>query len=299
MNKLAFDFSPLEELLDEKFRSRGLRVFVKRDDLLHPEVSGNKWRKLKYHIQAYQKGAYQGILSFGGAFSNHLAATAAACHELGIKSVGIIRGKHVDIGNPTLSHCMEHGMELRPVSIAEYDKYARNAIAFPGYESFMKIIEGGEGKLGVKGCSEIKDEIEEDFDTIMVPIGTGTSFIGVLESLEQNQKIIGVSAVKGADIHSYIEEKIVTYELPKSSNWTVIEENYFGGFAKVDKSLLDFKKDFEAKHGIVLDYIYTAKMFYHLFRLIEEAYFKEGSKIICIHTGGIQGNKGMEMRLKL
>ncbi len=298
-NSLRLSASPEQELHHELLRVAGVRLFVKRDDLLHDEVSGNKWRKLKYHIEEYFSGDYDGILTYGGAYSNHLAATAAACAELKIPCIAMIRGTYVDLNNITLSRCRNLGMQLKAIDIKAYDALARNIHPHPDFPKFLAIPEGGAGKLAIKGCTEILDELKEDYDMLICPLGTGTTFAGLLAGLSSGQTGIAVAAIKGANINLHVKQVLEEHAIQVSCQWEVLPEDQFGGFAKLNDELPKFKTWFETSFDIPLDYIYTAKMMSRIFERIRSGYFKKGTKILCLHTGGLQGNRSMEERYGL
>lgn len=298
-NKLRIAASPVQELKSEALKKRKLRLFVKRDDLLHPEVSGNKWRKLKYHVEAFYESKKEGVLTYGGAFSNHLAATAAACHALKIPCIGIVRGEYAKDDNPSLSRCKYFGMQLKMLPKSEYDAFARNTKEHPDFLKYFAIPEGGATKEGVRGCSEILSEIDEHLDFVYSPLGSGTTFAGLVSSLKSHQKGIAVAAIKAPELDAFFRDKLREFGIPDNGQWEVIPEQRFGGFAKIGEELIRFKKHFEKEHGFALDFIYTAKMFFELFRRIEEEAFPENSSILCLHTGGIQGNASIEERYKL
>ncbi len=285
-------YSPIiQKISSNLFLEKKINVSVLRLDLIHPSVSGNKWFKLKYNIAEAKKYNQNTILTFGGAFSNHIHATAAACKLTGIKSIGVIRGERASENNSTLSFAKQNGMQLHFVSRDEYRK--KDSEEFINelkskFGNFYLIPEGGNNELGEKGCEEIiKDDF--DFDYLFCACGTNTMFNGLsrrdsfgTKKIKPHQKIMGIRVIK-----SNLKE-------PGINN-----DYSFGGYAKHTQELLDFKKQFEKQNNIPLDYVYTAKLFYAVNNLISKNYFEEGAKILIIHSGGLQGNDGYEQRYNL
>lgn len=272
----------------------GIELFVKREDLLHPVISGNKFRKLKYNLQkAKQIGATK-LLTFGGAFSNHIVAVAGAGKEYGFETIGVIRGEElVDkvSENPSLAFASEQGMQLHFVNRTAYQdkanpKFIAELQALFG--TFYLIPEGGTNHLAIKGCEEILTPTDKStFDFVCCPVGTAGTISGVINSASPSQKIIGFSSLKGG----FLSEVIRSFVVRK--NWTVITEYHFGGYAKMDAALILFMNEFFEKTQILLDPVYTAKMMFGIFDLIQKGYFPPHSKIVAIHTGGLQGISGM------
>lgn len=264
-------------------------IGVLRLDLLHPEISGNKWFKLKYNLEQATKENKNTIITFGGAFSNHIAATAVACKLAGLKSIGIIRGEETSSNNPTLSLAKENGMELLLVSRDEYSQKVDGAylqrLRYMYPEAFV-IPEGGDNKLGQKGCEEILRQETGDYSTIFCAYGTGTTFKGLAKSLTPSQYITAVNVLK--------------YEANAHEPQTQILNNYhFGGYAKHTIELLDFKLWFENSYSMPLDYVYTCKLFFAAFDLMKHQKLDKQKAILIIHSGGLQGNKGYEERYNL
>ncbi|MCD6018079.1 MAG: 1-aminocyclopropane-carboxylate deaminase [Bacteroidetes bacterium] len=268
---------------------KGYRIGVLRLDLIHPEISGNKWFKLRYNLEQAKKENKDTIITFGGAFSNHIAATAVACKLEDLKSIGIIRGEETSANNPTLSLAKQNGMELLFVSRDEYSQKTdggylqRLRYMYP--EAFV-VPEGGDNRLGQKGCEEILTEEMSGYATIFCAYGTGTTFKGLTKSLLPSQQLIAVNVLK--------------YEARVSEPQTsILNEYHFGGYAKHTDVLLDFKSWFENEYQISLDYVYTSKLFFAVFDLINQNKFNKEEKILIIHSGGLQGNKGYEERYNL
>jgi 1-aminocyclopropane-1-carboxylate deaminase len=258
-----------------------------RLDQVHTIVAGNKWFKLKYNIEEALNKRSDTLLSFGGAYSNHLHALAYAGKLFGLKTIGFVRGDIVD--NPTLQDCKAWGMELKFVSRVAYrEKTSHHFLAKlkQMYPNAFIIPEGGDNDLGQKGCEEIVDKKHKElYDTICVAIGTGTTFKGIRKSTEQN--MLGFCALKNGQ---YLNEELLQYKAAQSE---IYFDQHFGGFGKFDPSLLSFMTSFKKKYGIELDLIYNAKMFYKLqHRLMDPEYAT--NKVLVIHTGGTQGNRSQK-----
>lgn len=284
----------LQQLTSVRLSSLGVKIALLRLDRLHPLISGNKWFKLKYNLEAAKETSYKKVLTFGGVWSNHILSAAAACNLAGFNSVGIIRGEN--ISTPTLLQAREQGMELHFISRENYRKKEESAFLARLAEQFgypYIVPEGGDNNLGIKGCKEILPLCAYDeFTHICCAVGTGTTLAGLIESASPRQKIIGFPALKNAD---YLREKIadtLTKEA-QEKDWQLIMDYHFGGFAKKPPVLIDFIKEFYAVHHIPLDLVYTAKMMYGIMDLTEKGYFPTGSKIVAIHTGGLQGNRSL------
>lgn len=285
----------IQQLQNIKLTSQ---LWLKPEYEIHPEVSGNKIRKLKYNLEAAVREGFEGVLTFGGAFSNHIAATAAAGKLLDISTVGIIRGeelaKDIDL-NPTLSYAKASGMDLDFISRAAYRN--KNEVSFLKslnikYPNFYIIPEGGTNARAVRGCSEILTEKDRDFDVICCAVGTGGTISGLINSSLPHQKIIGFPALKGAFLNEDIRK------FAQHSNWELCPDYSFGGYAKVNQELIQFINQFKNDFGIPLDPVYTAKMMFGIDDLVKKGFFSRSTKILAIHTGGLQGISGMNDYLK-
>ncbi|MBA4135123.1 MAG: 1-aminocyclopropane-1-carboxylate deaminase [Flavobacterium sp.] len=273
-------------------------LYIKREDLLHPHISGNKFRKLYYNLQKAKEDNYSTLLTFGGAFSNHILAVAAAGKENGMKTIGIIRGEELRdkvSSNPTLNKASEFGMVFDFVSREDYRK--KNEEAFlqrlkEQFGDFYLLPEGGTNNLAVKGCEEILEETDADFDFICCAVGTGGTVSGIINSSKVSQQVLGFPALKG----DFLTEDICKFVT--QSNWQLVTDYHFGGYAKVTGELIEFINDFYQKFQVPLDPIYTGKMAFGVLDLIEKNKFPKGSKILMIHTGGLQGIAGMNVLLK-
>jgi len=283
--------SPLEKL-DHPFLSQ---LWVKRDDLIDPYISGNKWRKLKYLLAAAQSQGKNHLVTFGGAYSNHLVATASAAARAGIKSTAFVRGDAVT--NQMLLLCKLFGMRL---IFTDRDSYKNKQVLFDAHfsddsQAFF-IDEGGASEEAVRGCAELIAELPESFDHIFCAAGTGTTAAGLLRGvLEQGltSSIQVIPVLKGG---TFITAEITRYT-GTSSQLHVHTEYHFGGYAKTTEPLLIFMRDFIAKHGLLIDPVYTAKMFYAIEDLALKGTINKDSKILAVHTGGLLGIWGMQDKL--
>ena len=283
--------------------SRGISLTVKREDQLHAEISGNKFRKLKYNVLEAKKQGLETLLTFGGAFSNHIAATAAAGKINNLKTVGVIRGDELAKDfqqtiqtNDTLRSAHENGMQFKFVSRASYQKKDEKRFLDEikkEFGDFYLIPEGGTNTLAIKGCEEILTLADSDFDYICVGVGTGGTIAGLINAAKEHQKVLGFSALKG----DFLTQEIEKYT--SKSNWNLIAEYHFGGYGKIKPELITFINQFKDRTNSPIYPIYTGKMLYGITAMMQTNYFKENSKILAIHTGGLQGIKGMNERLRL
>lgn len=283
---------------DQSNISVGNQVFIKPEYLNHPYISGNKYRKLKFNILEAKRVSQESLLTFGGAFSNHIAAVAFAGKEYGFKTIGVIRGEElfdkIDT-NETLNFAKQCGMQFKFVSRIQYrDKTNENFIEKLKNEfgEFYLIPEGGTNELAIKGCEEILTDADKAFDFVCCAVGTGGTISGLINSSHPNQKILGFPALKG----NFLNEEISKFAI--GSNWELITDYHFGGYAKINEDLISFINNFKTDYKIPLDPIYTGKMMYGIFDLLEKGFFPKGSKILAIHTGGLQGIEGMNTLLK-
>lgn len=275
-----------------------VRLFLKREDLIHPFVSGNKFRKLKYNLAEAKKQKHRTLLTFGGAFSNHIAAVAAAGKIHGFQTIGIIRGEEIASKlniNPTLQFATENGMRLKFVTRENYRKKTTSEFLtqlIQEFGRFYSIPEGGTNDLAVKGCEEIITESEKDFDIICCAVGTGGTISGISKGAYTHQKILGFPALKGNFLPEEIQKYVTT------SNWELINKYHFGGYGKVTDELITFINVFKERTNIPLDPIYTGKMLFGIIDLIKNGHFAKQNRILAIHTGGLQGIQGMNQRLQ-
>lgn len=293
--------APIEKVPLPKYKEHNVQLFVKREDMLHTYISGNKWRKLKYNLKAAREQGQQTLLTFGGAFSNHIAAVAAAGQEYGFKTVGIIRGEeHVPL-NPSLQFAQAQGMQLQYMEREIYRKKGTPELVEKlreQYGAFYLLPEGGTNKLAVKGCAEITQEFEHDhFDFVCTACGTGGTLAGLLVGMDRRAQLLGFPALKGGSfLKAEIDQLTKNYNNQIYHNFQLITDYHFGGYAKWKPELINFINLFRDTTGIPLDPIYTGKMFYGIIDLIEKQYFKPGTRLLAIHTGGLQGIKGFNKR---
>jgi len=277
---------------------KNIQLFIKREDLIHPFISGNKYRKLKYNLHEAQRQQKTTLLTYGGAFSNHIAATAYTGKLNGFNTIGVVRGEELKDKietNPTLVFAKKNGMDFHFVSREVYRKKTnpkfQNNLKMK-FGDFYLIPEGGTNDLAVKGCEEILDKETSCFDYICTCVGTGGTISGLINASEKHQKILGFPALKGG----FLQEDICKFAT--QNNWDLVTDYHFGGYAKINADLVSFINDFKSQYGIQLDPIYTAKMLFGLVDMIAKGQFKEGVKILAVHTGGLQGIAGMNLRLK-
>ncbi len=296
--------SPLRRLQSPFLEQANIQLYVKRDDLIHPQFGGNKWRKLKYNLEYAREKQFDTLLTFGGAWSNHIYATAAAGKYFGFSTVGLIRGEEHKPLNTTLSFAKDCGMQLHYINRSEYRHKAEAAYQNKIKQQFGDVYilpEGGSNSLALRGCAEtvkeISNEIEKPFDIICCASGTGATLAGLISAINPGQTAIGFSALKGGEFLNHEVETFLQREKTNSStkNWRIETGFHFGGYAKINDALIQFMSDFQLQHGFALDAVYTGKMFYGLFELIKAKRFKPGTSIIAIHSGGLQGNKGFNL----
>lgn len=287
-------FSPVHQLNDPLFDEHQLKVFIKRDDLIHPIISGNKWRKLKYVLERAQAGGKTHLVTFGGTYSNHLLALAAAAARFGFKSTGIVRGEEVT--NDTLFLCRLHGMQLLFTDRDSYrDKQALFHKHFADDTNAFFIDEGGASAEGAKGCSELIGELPETYDHIFCASGTGTTAAGIINGIQSKQLPTTFHAVPVFKNGDFIREEINRF-LTTPADYQLHTAYHFGGYGKTDETLINFVKQFVTRTGILIEPVYTGKMLYALYDLAAKGAFKPGSKILAIHSGGIWGLLGMKGR---
>ncbi|MCK2243708.1 MULTISPECIES: 1-aminocyclopropane-1-carboxylate deaminase/D-cysteine desulfhydrase [unclassified Crossiella] len=281
--------SPLVELHDERAQRRGVELYLKRDDLIHPELRGNKWRKLQHNITAAKEQGFKRLLTFGGAFSNHVSATAAAGSHFGFETIGVIRGEeHLPL-NDTLAQAGGHGMTLTYLDRQTYRNKTDPVVLQRLHEElgdFYLVPEGGSNALALKGCAELPAEITIPFNVICCAVGTGGTLAGIAHGLQQGQRALGFAALKGGDfLNSDVDQLQHDAFGSTSGNWLIETEFHFGGFAKRKPELADFIADFQARHGIQLDWVYVAKMLYGVFTLIDRGRFAPGTRVVAVITG--------------
>jgi len=282
----------------QDIRFKNLLITIKREDLIHPFISGNKYRKLTYNIDEAKRINATSLLTFGGAFSNHIAAVAYAGNMYGFKTVGVIRGEELALKtplNPTLQFAKTCGMHLEFVSRAHY-RQKNDDDFIDGLKSrfgnFYLLPEGGTNDLAVKGCEDILQATDNVYDYICCAVGTGGTISGLINASESHQKILGFPALKG----DFLQQDIRKFA--NQDNWELITAYHFGGYGKIKPELIAFINQFKKAYHIPLDPIYTGKMLFGIFDLIDKGFFQKESKILAIHTGGLQGITGVNQILK-
>ncbi|MGG6230302.1 1-aminocyclopropane-1-carboxylate deaminase/D-cysteine desulfhydrase [Tenacibaculum sp. SDUM215027] len=283
--------------------TKGIELFVKREDTIHPFVSGNKFRKLKYNIEEAKRQEKDTLLTFGGAFSNHIAATATAGKIAGFKTIGIIRGDELGKNlettlsqNATLKNAHDNGMQFKFVSREAYRNKTSEAFINQlkkEFGDFYLVPEGGTNALAVQGCEEILTNEDEKFDYICCAVGTGGTISGLINSAKKHQKIIGFPALKGG----FLVDEIKPF-VNRNNHWSLQKEYHFGGYGKYTEELIRFINQFKEQTGILLDPLYTGKMLFGILDLVAKDIFPRDSKILVIHTGGLQGIAGVNQKLK-
>jgi 1-aminocyclopropane-1-carboxylate deaminase len=276
---IAAEPTPLREVA---LPEAGVRLLVKRDDLIHPSIPGNKWRKLKYNLAAARDAGHDTLLTFGGAYSNHIHAVASAGRLFGFHTIGVIRGEEHLPHNEVLRHAVECGMTLTYVDRAAYRR--KDEIFAQFADRAYLLPEGGTNALAVRGCAELVAEIDEPFDYLVCPLGTGGTFAGVVTGLAGRAHALGVAVLKGgAFLHDTVRALV-----PAVDNWSIELGYHFGGYARETAELRAFMADFTATHGIPLDHVYTGKMMYGVVDQIRAGRFAPGTTIVAVHTGGVR-----------
>jgi len=291
---LSYQPTPILQLRNELLDDAGVQLLCKREDLNHPAISGNKWWKLKYNLEEAARREKKTLLTFGGAYSNHIYATAAASHETGFKSVGIIRGEETLPLNKTLAFAQHCGMQLHYISRTQYREKDNPAFIqelHNKFGDFYLIPEGGTNEFAVKGCAEFgKQLLEEiDFDYLCLPVGTGGTIAGIIAGLEGKKEVIGFPVLKGGDfLKDEIEKLLQKYSNTLYGNWHLDASYHHGGYAKATPALLDFVKLMSDKHNLPLDAVYTGKLLWAVMDYVRQGKFRRGSTVLAVHTGGLQ-----------
>jgi 1-aminocyclopropane-1-carboxylate deaminase len=295
--------SPIQEIFDDTLTEAKVRLFIKRDDLLNSSVSGNKFRKLKYNCLRIEELGFPKLVTFGGAFSNHIYATAAVGKYVGIETIGVIRGECTQPPNATLDFAEKCGMKLLFVSRSEFRD--ESSIFQQIEKEFGRVYflpSGGSNALALQGCEEIVEEIHSQMlfrpDYLCAACGTGCTLAGLIAGADSSQNIIGFSALKGDFLKNNVQELLDKRNNVWCENWQVTDDYCFGGYAKWKPELILFINDFKRKHSISLDPIYTGKMFFGIFDLAKKGFFCPNTTIVAVHTGGLQGIEGFN-RVKL
>ncbi|GAA3740591.1 pyridoxal-phosphate dependent enzyme [Salinactinospora qingdaonensis] len=280
--------SPLVEVADERLRRRGVRLLLKRDDLIDAEIPGNKWRKLQPNLAAARRQGHRRLLTFGGAYSNHIRAVAAAGHRYGLATIGVIRGEEHTPLNWSLSYAARRGMRLVYLDRATYrrnhtpeviDRFRRE------YGSFYLVPEGGSNALAVRGAMAVPAEVDEPFDVICCPVGTGATVAGIAAGLAPPARAVGFSVLKGGDFLAADVARLQDEAGVPTRNWRIETGFHFGGFAKQPPELAGFVDDFAGRHGITLEWVYVAKMLAGVFTMAQRGDFTPGTTVVAVVTG--------------
>ena len=295
------EISRNQEIILDELAPFGISLFMKREDELHPHISGNKYRKLKYNLREAALNGHRTLLTFGGAYSNHIAALAYAGRLHGFNTIGIIRGDELigreDLicGNPTLDFARKQGMQLEFISRELYRKKSDpffEALLKERFGDFYLVPVGGTNELAVRGCEEILTEQDADFDYVCVAVGTGGTISGLVNSSRRGQTTLGFQSLRGDFLEAEIAKRTISEQ-----DWSLIRDYHFGGYAKINEKLISFINRFYRSTTIPLDPIYTGKMMYGLVDLIKNKHFEKNSRILAVHTGGLQGIEGMNRKL--
>jgi 1-aminocyclopropane-1-carboxylate deaminase/D-cysteine desulfhydrase-like pyridoxal-dependent ACC family enzyme len=291
-----FRESPLEKLEEALFSEKQITVYLKRDDLIHQHIQGNKWRKLKYNLYQARLNKLNTLLTFGGPYSNHIYAVAAAAKLFHFRAIGIIRGNEPEAKSSTLQFASQQGMELYYMDKEMYrEKEKPENIESLQVQigDFYYVPEGGTNLYALEGVAEIIDEIHVPYDILCTACGTGGTLAGLVAGLKGEKQVIGFSALKGADkLTERVNELVNDYGGETFNNFQINFDYHFGGYAKVKPELIDFIKRFKLRHDIYLEPVYTGKMLFGLYNLIEQNSFEPGTRIVALHTGGLQGING-------
>ncbi|MGZ8157463.1 MAG: 1-aminocyclopropane-1-carboxylate deaminase/D-cysteine desulfhydrase [Methylobacter sp.] len=288
----TFEPSILTKINDPLLEQYRIELWMKRDDLLHPVISGNKWRKLKYILDHALSLGADTLISMGGAYSNHLHALAYVGMVLGLKTIGLVRGEQPETLTPALRDMKAWGMELKFVSRSDYRalRQYKGWHDLPGLKPRQYWLpEGGAQVMALKGVAELVADIEMPYNTLCVPCGTGTTLAGIVDAAPEQSSILGFAALKNA---GFLTAEVAVMLSQPRNNWQINLDYHFGGFAKINAGLSEFIEDFELKTTIPLEPVYTGKMMYAIYELIKKHYFRPGERIIAVHTGGLQGKRG-------
>ena len=280
-------------------RRKNISLVVKRLDKIHPEIQGNKWYKLKYNIEEAVKQRHRQVLTFGGAYSNHIHATAAAARHMGLDAIGVIRGEEIMPLNPTLSDAQAAGMKLHYLSRTAYRNKNSSEIinALKAmFGDFFLIPEGGTNALAIQGTKEILEEQDTNFDFICTSVGTGGTVAGLLATANSSQSVLGFSSLKGDFIQLDIEALLDEFNISPICQHEIITNYHFGGYGKHKPELIEFIHTFKRDTGIHLDPIYTGKMMFGLLDLVDKGKIPGGSQVLALHSGGLQGVRGFNLQ---
>lgn len=300
--------TPLQQVDHPLFRHHGLDLYIKREDLIHQQISGNKWYKLKHNLRYAAEQGFTRLVSFGGAFSNHLHALAYAGQQFGFQTTGFIRGEPVEPLNPTLADMQQWGMHLQFLSRSDYRRRHEPefvARLVQAWQPCFVIPEGGANQWALAGCSEIVEGISRqltNYDYVCVPCGTGATLAGIVAALDKRVQVLGFSALRGAhsqggEIAAMVASFVGSRSTQNIAQWSLVDEFHCGGFAKISVELMAFIELWQQQTGIALEPVYTGKMLMGLCELVKRGYFPTGAKIVAVHTGGMQGIRGLQAQI--
>ncbi len=286
-------------LKDDLFIQKGISLAILRIDKIHPIISGNKLFKLQYLLQQANQKPEQKVITFGGAYSNHLLATAFACQQNNLNCIGIVRGERPALFSHTLKDCLQFGMELHFISRQEYNKKEEPDFLVQLKEQWHAAIiipEGGYHPLGAKGAAAINNYIEADTTHIACATGTATTLAGLVAAAKPNQQVLAYPVLKGCT-DTLARLAFLNKSLPQPQQLHIETAYHFGGYAKHTPTLIAFMNQLYQQHQLPTDFVYTAKMMYGVLDMIKNDFFKAGSNIVCVHTGGLQGNLSLQKGL--
>jgi len=285
----------VQPLAAEALQAANISIDVLRLDRIHPVISGNKWFKLKYHLQQAQQQNKKGILTFGGAWSNHLVATALACYQAGLQSIGIIRGEQPFVLSGTLQEVQSYNMQLQFIA---RELYSNEAIIIPAlqekYPDFYIVPQGAQSPLGVQGAAEILQLTQiESYSHVCCAVGTGTMLAGLTHAALPHQQVIGICSLKiPGDDNNSLNTFVKPYAA-NQKNYTIFYDYHFGGYARKTGELIQFMNTIFRKHDLPTDFVYTGKLLFGILHLVQTGYFQSGSRILIVHSGGLQGNRSL------
>ncbi|MBQ4812142.1 1-aminocyclopropane-1-carboxylate deaminase [Pseudoalteromonas luteoviolacea] len=289
--------SPIQRICHPLLSAKKVELLVKRDDLLHPTIQGNKWRKLKHNLLELKRRKNDALLTFGGPFSNHVYATAMASKLFNIPAHIIVRGPQLDLQNPTLRLAKACGVHLHAVTRLEYrqrydNKYLEDLAN--QYPNTYIVPEGGSNQFALQGCQELAQSLPES-DYVCCAVGSGGTLAGLLNGIPKSTQLLGFCVLKGAE---YLQAEVLKLNPTAATcnNWQLLHDFHDGGYGKFGAPLWDFCQMMKRTHNLPLEPIYTGKMMFGLWQLIEKGYFPANSKIVAIHTGGLQGLDGLRYR---
>jgi len=292
---LRYDQTPITEIFSPETRQARVRLLIKREDQNHPFISGNKWWKLKYNLEGAQQQGYNTLLTFGGAYSNHIYATAAAAHELGLKCIGVIRGEEIVPLNSTLAFAKNKGMKLHYVSREAYRNKTDESFIQQlknRFGEFYLIPEGGTNQSAIRGVQEFAHTLKAEisFDYICLPVGTGGTIAGIISGLDAQHEVVGISVLKdGNFLMDEVRSHLKNFSDTVYGNWHIETSYHHGGYAKTNPQLFAFMDAMNANHNLPLDPVYTAKLMWGVLDMLAKGKFRRGSTVLVLHTGGLQG----------